>query len=127
MSLAASKDTEYNGWANYTTWLVNLWISNDQGSQQEAERRARYARREATKAREAHEAGECPGAPDCRPKGETCPYGRLAINYLADSLKEWVEVWTTPDESGLATDLIGAALADVDWREIASHYLEDSE
>lgn len=23
---------EYNGWYNYETWLVNLWLTNDQGS-----------------------------------------------------------------------------------------------
>jgi hypothetical protein len=22
---------EYNGWTNYETWLVNLWLSNEQG------------------------------------------------------------------------------------------------
>ena len=22
---------QYNGWKNYETWLVNLWIDNDQG------------------------------------------------------------------------------------------------
>lgn len=22
----------YNGWTNYETWCVNLWLSNDQGS-----------------------------------------------------------------------------------------------
>ena len=24
---------EYNGWTNYETWLVNLWMDNDEGSQ----------------------------------------------------------------------------------------------
>ena len=22
----------YNGWRNYETWLVNLWLSNDRGT-----------------------------------------------------------------------------------------------
>ena len=24
---------EYNGWTNYETWLVNLWMDNDEGLQ----------------------------------------------------------------------------------------------
>jgi hypothetical protein len=24
-----SEQTEYNGWSNYETWLVSLWLDND--------------------------------------------------------------------------------------------------
>ena len=26
------EEKRYNGWTNYETWAVNLWIDNDQGS-----------------------------------------------------------------------------------------------
>ena len=29
---APVKDTRYNGWTNYETWNVALWLGNDQGS-----------------------------------------------------------------------------------------------
>ena len=32
------EDTKYNGWSNYETWLVALWLDNEEGTQREAER-----------------------------------------------------------------------------------------
>ena len=29
------KKAEYNGWVNYETWAMNLWIENDPGTQDE--------------------------------------------------------------------------------------------
>lgn len=31
-----SEDRSYNGWTNYETWNVALWLNNDQGSQEMA-------------------------------------------------------------------------------------------
>ncbi len=36
-------DKKYNGWANYETWLVALWLDNGQGTQNEARRIVRRA------------------------------------------------------------------------------------
>ena len=35
-------DTTYNGWANYQTWNVALWIQNDYGIYKEAQAWARH-------------------------------------------------------------------------------------
>ena len=32
----------YNGWANYETWYVTLWIQNDEGLYNEAKQCANY-------------------------------------------------------------------------------------
>jgi hypothetical protein len=42
----SEKDTTYNGWANYETWAVALWIDNEEGTQRQALSMARVARRE---------------------------------------------------------------------------------
>lgn len=34
---------EYNGWTNYPTWNVNLWLTNDEGSYNYWMERARDA------------------------------------------------------------------------------------
>lgn len=34
----------YNGWKNYETWNVKLWLDNEQGSSEEARDMARRAR-----------------------------------------------------------------------------------
>jgi hypothetical protein len=38
-----SEDKRYNGWANYETWAVNLWIDNCQGTQEYWNERAQEA------------------------------------------------------------------------------------
>ena len=95
-----SKD--YNGWTNYETWLVALWIDNDPGT---------YERRREM-ATEAYEANECDRD--------------AASRDLAEELKVWVEEELAPTpEPGLLSDLVGAALGEVNWDEIASNYIEE--
>lgn len=99
----------YNGWHNYETWAVALWIDNDQGTYEWARDLAREARSEAAD-------------PDLR-----SPYWTEAEHVrftLADNLKESLEE-QMPEVEGMWADLLNAAFSEVDWQEIADHYLDE--
>lgn len=92
----------YNGWANHETWLVNLWINEGAiGDPQEVEEQGRHF-------------------------AET--YEQSSATYkMAAWLREQVEGLAIGElPAGLASDLIGSALASVDWDEIAEHYVQDA-
>lgn len=97
----------YNGWANYPTWCVNLWLSNDEGLYRETLDRAQEIRGETESRSE---------------------YWSLEESHrfaLADDLKAWVVDELAPDLGAMfAADLLGYALGQVDWQEIADSWLE---
>lgn len=105
-------DKGYNGWKNYETWNVALWLGNDQGSQEHWNEKAQ----------------------DCYDNAEGCSSftreERAALD-LADSLKADFEEGKDNllEESKMTcsvwADLLGAALSEVDWLEIAEHYIEE--
>lgn len=102
----------YNGWKNYETWAVALWLDNDAGSQE-------YWR-EAT--REVWET-----ALDSKQVREW-KFSRedAARILLADRLKDEVEEGNPVTEASLYADLMNAAISEVDWQEIAEHYVADT-
>lgn len=87
---------EYNGWTNYETWVINLWMDNEEGSQ-------RYWQEIATDYFKSD--------------------GEDAASGLADRLKEEHEE-ALPQVEGFAADLLGAAMSEVNWYEIAEHLIE---
>jgi hypothetical protein len=91
----------YNGWRNYETWDVALWIDNDQGSYYYARELVADAARDAE--------------PETR---------RIDV---ADALKEWFEAGAPEMAASAYSDLLNAAMGEVDWLEIADHYLSDLE
>ncbi len=101
----------YNGWKNYETWAVALWLDNEQGTHEAAREMARDTYENASERNRV-------------PVWTSEQYARYT---LADSLKAWVTDDMMPDlGASLAADLLGAALSEVDWNEIAEHYLDDA-
>lgn len=91
----------YNGWSNYETWNVALWLDNDEGSYL-------HVREMAKNAREDH-------------SGEGLE--RIA---LAGAIEEMVKEAAPDLDASMYSDLLNAALSEVDWREIAEHILGES-
>ncbi len=106
---------EYNGWTNYETWIVNLWMDNEEGSHDYWVKTARYIYENQAK--------------------ETKHFSKAedAVYILADRLKNDHE--EAKDEilenmklnASLWADLLGSALAETNWKEIAEHLLENVE
>ena len=94
---------EYNGWYNWETWCVNLWMDNDQGSHE--------MWREV--ARESIDADE----------GTNWFYFEERLKEYLDYLQE--DMQNNGIASGLAYDLLGGAISEVNTREIAMHWVAD--
>lgn len=93
----------YNGWSNYETWNAALWIDND-GSDSYWRERAEELMRDRDSDRDdaAHDlAKEMESSMD-------------ENNPLGDNASMW-------------SDFLSAALREIDWREIAQHFVDDIE
>lgn len=101
-------DNTYNGWTNKATWLVNIWIDNDQGEQEFW----------LGQAREFKDAGYADYDASILTHEQATRYA------LADSLKDYYEAQVEPIPAGLFSDLLYWALADVDWDAIAGYLLD---
>lgn len=101
-----TKDTTHNGWRNYETWAVNLWLTNDAGSSEYwAEAAADQMRR-----------------------ARMFPHNVFTVSedaryQLADMLKDEITD-LAPSLEGVYADLLNAALSEVEWSEIANAWLE---
>jgi hypothetical protein len=98
----------YNGWTNYETWVVKLWMDNDHGSSE-------YWKEQAEQA--ANDTCECDPIDERKSEAEAS---------LAEALDMWHDE-QAPDTHGVFADLIGRALGRVNWREIAESLLEEVE
>jgi len=91
----------YNGYTNYETWAVNLWLDNDQGTYNMVREWAEDAIKQSR-----HES-------------------RRAEGILADMLKDYIqEENPLASDASLFSDLLSVAISEVNFYEIAENALE---
>jgi hypothetical protein len=95
---------DYNGWTNYETWNVNLWLTNDEGSESMLQEILDDFR-----------------------KDEDDEDSENDINGAARAIKGWVEEMMPDLGPSMFSDLLGAAMSEVDWYEIAQNHMDDRE
>ena len=108
-----TEDTTYNGWTNRETWLVALWINNEQGWQESVHDALREAVGEVIVGDQGYEQADVP-LKDWQ-----------AGDIVKDNVEEAIYDVEDVPTAGLASDLIGTALGAVDWTEIGASFLSD--
>lgn len=100
-------DSSYNGWSNYETWVVNLWLGNDEGSYETCRSLAERCFEDAT-------------------ADEVLSRKERACYQLANELKEMIEDGNpVASEVSVYSDLLKASISEVNWREIANGLLQE--
>ena len=109
---ATAEATTYNGWKNYETWVVKLWMDNEQATYDYWRQQTAFLMSE--QGLNAH-----------RPRLTGSFTDREVSRFaLAEQLKESHED-ETPTVTGVYADLLNAALSEVDWYEIAKSLIAD--
>ena len=98
--------TTYNGWTNYETWAAKLWLDNDEGQYNYWRERVRDILLN-------------PRPSDILTVEQTARYD------LADELKREHEENAPVLGASVFSDLLNAALSEVNWSEIAESMLDD--
>ncbi len=89
----------YNGWENYPTWCVHLWMTNEEGLYE-----------------------------DCRRIAKHYPQNRYEVaEHVKGFVEELPDVTAVTDRASFVCDLLGYALGQVNWTEIADAFIEDEE
>ena len=92
-----SETKRYNGWTNYETWAVKLWMDNSLPD---------YWEEMAKTAHENNSSDRCD-----------------ALCALSEMLKEAHEE-SLPEVEGFAADLLNGAMSEVNWYEISEHVMD---
>ena len=102
-------DEKYNGWSNYATWLIDTWLSNDEGT-------SNYVNELAEDAIKNAEADE-----DTTKKQD-------AIYKLSGMIKDMVEEANPlADTATMYSDMVQYMIDSADYYEIAENWLAEFE
>lgn len=109
MSNICQENKEYNGWSNYPTWCVNLWLDNDRGFYNDCKHEAETILAETI---------------DDYPDRDKDFIINLSTYNLGDRLREYTES-ILPQVEGMGSDLISWVLDKVNWAEIVEHIMDE--
>lgn len=93
---------QYQGYSNYPTWSVSLWIDNEESS-------CNYWNEQAEELIQEYQDKN------------------TAIGKLADMLKDKIDGNDRPELDGMYNDILEWSMDNVNWYEIAEHITEDME
>lgn len=121
-----AKYNRYNGWTNYETWALALWLDNEQQTSNRMYEKAKQHLKDAP----THE--YIVGSTMKHP-WTVCEVARMT---LADDLKEMVEKAMPTGMAhpgnvfdktldGALHDILNANVTQIEWGEMAEHYLEE--
>jgi len=103
--------TRFNGWKNYETWAVALWLGNDESTY-------RYWKEQA--------AERVLGARNSKEVlAGRCTPNEAANIQLAEQLQLEVTEMAPAQAATLYSDLLTSALSEVDWYEIAADLIDE--
>ena len=109
----ATPDTTYNGWKNYETWAVGMFLDGNYDGEGTYLAVLDVVRDLVRERNQAAQDGEQP----------------FYASYVGEALKGWTteRIGEETDElaSGIAADLLGAALSGVDWFELGEHKVRE--
>ena len=107
-----SDEKRYQGWTNYETWCVNLWIDNERESYERWRAEARSVLRRAPTMEQVTQ--------------WNWSKQQAAREALALAIREAVED-AAPALSGVYGDLLTSALSEVNWSEVADEIIAEVE
>lgn len=106
--MSATTDKTYNGWTNYETWAVGLHLDGNYDGE------ATYLE-VLELVRNISENAEAT---------EYSTLDEMRLYDTADALKDWFEE-SLPELDGIVSDLLGAAVSEINWRELAASKLAE--